>query len=98
MINGEYIGWYSKNLRLVRCHISGKQSLCYAENLVLEDCTFDPDTDLCFEHSDVSATIKGTIKSVKNPKSGHIIAGHIGEVLLDSRCKNPNNCKIESLQ
>ena len=44
-INGEYLGWHSRNLRLVRCRIGGTQPLCYADGLVLEDCTFEPDAD-----------------------------------------------------
>ena len=97
-INGEYLGWYSKNLRLVRCRISGKQPLCYAENLVLEDCTFASDADLCFEHSDVKATVKGMITSVKNPKSGHVVADKIGELILNDQCKEPHNCQITTRQ
>lgn len=57
-LNGEYLGWHSRNLRLVNCHISGEQPLCYAENLVLENCTFDPACDRAFEYSFVNATIK----------------------------------------
>ena len=33
-LNGEYLGWHSKNLRLVNCRISGTQPLCYAHDLV----------------------------------------------------------------
>ena len=36
VVDGEYLGWHSRNLRLVNCRISGTQALCYAENLVLE--------------------------------------------------------------
>ena len=39
-LNGEYLGWHSRNLRLVNCHITGEQPLCYAHDLVLENCTF----------------------------------------------------------
>ena len=58
-LNGEYLGWHSHNLRLVNCHITGEQPLCYAHDLVLENCTFGPDCDRAFEYSSVQATIKG---------------------------------------
>lgn len=38
-------------------------------------------TDLSFEYSDVEANIKGNILSVKNPKSGIIIADSIGQII-----------------
>lgn len=94
VINGEFLGWHSRNLRLVRCHIGGSQPLCYAENLVLEDCTFAPDADLAFEYSSVRATVKGNIVSVKNPRTGSIHAGSIGEIILDKNIKAPGNCTI----
>ena len=94
-ISGEYLGWYSKNLRLVRCHIGGTQPLCYASGLVLEDCTFDSDADLAFEYSDVQATIKGNVVSVKNPRSGKIVADSIGEIIIDKNIKKPGNCDIQ---
>lgn len=93
-INGEYLGWHSKRLRLVRCRISGTQPFCYAEDLVLEDCTMGADCDLAFEYSTVKATVKGHIPSVKNPKSGEIVADSIGEIILDENIKTPADCKI----
>lgn len=94
VINGEFLAWYSKNLRLVRCHIGGSQPLCYCENLILEDCTFADDADLAFEYSTVQATVKGHIVSVKNPRSGAIKAGSIGDVILDENAKAPGDCVI----
>ena len=94
VINGEFLAWYSKNLRLVRCHIGGSQPLCYCENLVLEDCTFDPGADLAFEYSSVEASIRGAIHSVKNPRSGRIVAEGIGQIILDENIKAPGNCEI----
>lgn len=88
VISGEYLGWYSENLILVRCKISGTQPLCYCKGLVLEDCEMT-DTDLSFERSEVNATVKGSILSVKNPTSGSIIADEIGELVdyrEDSKC------------
>lgn len=87
-IGGEYTAWYSKNLTLVRCHIKGTQPLCYCEGLKLIDCTTE-DCDLTFEYSDVDATIKGGIVSIKNPESGKICADSIGSLIItkDSRRK-----------
>lgn len=90
-LRGAYIGWYSRNLKLVRCHIAGTQPLCYASNLILEDCTFDADADLAFEYSSVKATIKGAITSIVNPNSGTIVADEIGEIV-----SNENNCDIKT--
>lgn len=96
-INGEYLGWHSKNLHLVRCRIGGTQPLCYADGLVLEDCTFEPDADLALEYSDVRATIKGNVVSIKNPRTGYIKADSCGEVILDSNIKSPADCKLQLL-
>ena len=93
-INGEYLGWYSRNLRLVGCRISGTQPLCYAEGLELVDCSFEPDADLAFEYSGVSADIKGAVTSVKNPRTGRIVADSYGEIILDANIKAPADCEI----
>lgn len=93
-IRGEFLGWYAKNLRLVNCVIGGSQPLCYCENLILENCTMEADADLAFEYSTVQATVNGHIVSVKNPTSGSIIAGSIGETILDENQKQPANCII----
>ena len=81
-VKGEYLGWYSENLTLVRCHISGTQPLCYCKGLKLLDCTMDG-TDLSFEYSEVEAEVRGHIRSVKNPKAGHITADSIGEIIRE---------------
>ena len=94
VIDGEYLGWHSRGLRLVRCHIGGSQPLCYAEGLVLEDCTFAGDAGLAFEYSDVRATIKGHIPSIKNPRTGSIRADSCGEIILDANIKAPADCEI----
>lgn len=93
-IVGEYLGWHSKNLTLINCHISGTQPLCYCKGLKLVDCTFGPDSDLAFEDSDLEATIKGAVTSVKNPRSGHITAGSIGQLIIDENIEQPANCVI----
>ena len=95
-ITGEFLGWHSRNLHLVRCRIGGSQPLCYAEGLVLEDCTFDPDADLAFEYSDVKATVKGNVVSIKNPRTGFIKVGSYGELILDKNIKAPGDCLIET--
>ena len=81
VIKGEYLGWYSDGLTLIGCTISGTQPLCYCKNLTLIDCRME-NTDLSFEYSDVNASIFGSVLSVKNPKSGTIIADSYGEVLF----------------
>ena len=80
VLNGEYLGWYSEGLTLIRCHIKGTQPLCYCKDLKLIDCTME-DCDLAFEYSDVEAEVRGGILSVKNPRSGRIVADRIGEVI-----------------
>ena len=92
VLDGEYLGWHSKNLRLVRCHIAGEQPLCYAEDLV---CTFDPACDRAFEDSALHAEIKGSITNIKNPRTGIIRADAVGSVTLDSYLRAPGDCKIE---
>ncbi|MCH5326444.1 MAG: DUF3737 family protein [Duncaniella sp.] len=94
-LDGEYLGWHSRNLRLVRCHISGTQPLCYCKNLVLEDCTFDADADLAFEDSDLKATILSPMTSIKNPRSGSISLPHAGEIIIDENILQPADCHIE---
>ncbi len=93
-LNGEYLGWHSKNLRLVRCHITGEQPLCYVDGLTLEDCSFGPDCDRMFEDSTVEADIKGSVTNIKNPRSGHITADRIGSVTLDAYLRAPGDCVI----
>lgn len=83
VVKGEYLGWFSEGLTLVNCKIIGTQPLCYCKNLKLINCTME-DTDLAFEYSEVEAEINGHIESVKNPKSGTIIADSIGEEIWDN--------------
>ena len=94
VLDGEYLGWHSKNLRLIYCHISGEQPLCYATDLVLENCTFDPSCDRAFEYSTLQADIRGSITNIKNPASGRIVADGIGSVTLDENIKAPADCEI----
>ena len=82
VVKGEYLGWFSENLTLVNCKIIGTQPLCYCKNLRLENCTMEG-TDLAFEYSEVQADIRGNVMSIKNPKSGRIEVGSVGEVILE---------------
>lgn len=94
VITGEYLGWYSRGLRLINCRIGGTQPLCYAEDLVLENCVMDADADLAFEYSSVRADIRGAVTSVKNPRTGSIVADSYGEIILDANIKAPGDCDI----
>lgn len=82
VILGEYLAWYSDHLTLINCRIVGTQPFCYCTNLKLVDCEM-VDTDLCFEKSEVSATIKTPVMSIKNPRSGTISVPAVGEIIMD---------------
>lgn len=93
-INGEYLGWHSHNLKLVNCRISGTQPLCYAHDLVMENCSMADDCDLAFEYSSVNATVCSPVHSVKNPRTGNIVARSFGEIIIDENIKAPADCII----
>ena len=93
VVDGEYLGWYSENLRLVRCRIRGTQPLCYCRGLVLEDCTMEG-CDLSFERSEVTASVKGGITSVKNPLKGEITADSVGELILNIPEAEKGGCRV----
>ena len=82
VIKGEYLAWYSNGLTLINCKIMGTQPFCYCRNLKLIDCEMI-DTDLCFEKSQVEATITTPVISIKNPTSGQIVAPEVGEIIRD---------------
>lgn len=82
VVKGEYLAWYSENLTFENCKIIGTQPLCYCKNLKLINCEM-VDTDLSFERSDVEATLKAPILSIKNPMSGHIYVPAVGEIIRD---------------
>ena len=88
--------WECENITIRDCHLLGEQLLCYADHLVLENCTFDSLCDRVFEYSDVEADIRGHIENIKNPSSGHIVADSIGSVTIDENIKQPANCIIET--
>ncbi|MDE5779204.1 MAG: DUF3737 family protein [Lachnospiraceae bacterium] len=83
VVKGEYLAWFSEGLTLIDCEIIGTQPLCYCSNLTLINCTMK-ETDLAFEYSDVEADVKGHILSVKNPKSGRIVADSVGEIIHEN--------------
>lgn len=83
VLNGEYLGWYSDGLTLENCLISGTQPLCYCKNLKLINCRTQG-CDLAFEYSEAEASIIGRIDSIKNLKSGKVIADDVGEVINEN--------------
>ena len=89
IINGEYLGWYSEGLTLERCRIEGTQPLCYAKNLTLIDCEM-VGCDLAFENSEVEASIRGHVDSIKNPRSGRIVVDSVGEVIREGAAHASN--------
>ena len=81
-VTGEYLAWYSENLTLINCKISGTQPFCYCKNLRLVDCELT-DADLCFEHSQVEATVLTPVISIKNPYEGSIRVPRVNELIMD---------------
>ena len=92
VIRGEYLGWYSEGLTLVNCRIEGTQPLCYCKRLTLINCTMTS-CDLAFEYSDVSATITGSVDSIKNPLAGKIVCDGVGELICDEHARG--ECAVE---
>ncbi|KAB5244263.1 DUF3737 family protein, partial [Bacteroides thetaiotaomicron] len=45
--------------------------------------------------SSVKATIKGPVHSVKNPRTGNIVAESFGTIILDENLKAPGNCELK---
>lgn len=82
VVKGEYLAWYADGLTFENCKIIGTQPLCYCKNLKLVNCEMS-DTDLCFEKSDVYATITAPIISIKNPHSGTIEVPSVGGIIMD---------------
>ena len=82
VVKGEYLAWYCENVTFENCKIIGTQPLCYCKNLKLINCEM-VDTDLCFEKSQVEATVTTPVISIKNPLSGHIYVPTVGELIYD---------------
>lgn len=81
-VKGEYLAWYADGLTFVNCKIIGTQPLCYCKNLKLINCEMI-DTDLCFERSEVEATVTTPIISIKNPYAGTISVPDVKEIIID---------------
>ncbi len=92
-ISGEYLGWNAKHLTLINCTVESLQGLCYIENLVMKNCKLI-NTTLAFEYSNIDAEITGHIDSVKNPSSGVLRAGSIGELIMESDKVDPAKTEI----
>lgn len=82
VIKGEYLAWYCENVTFENCKIIGTQPLCYCKGLKLLDCQM-LDADLCFEKSEVEATVTTPVVSIKNPLGGHIYVPSVGELIFD---------------
>lgn len=81
-VKGEYLAWYCENVTFEHCTIIGTQPLCYCKNLKLVDCEL-PEADLCFEKSEVEASISTPVISIKNPYAGRITAPSVREIIQD---------------
>ncbi len=101
IVKGEYLGWYCENVTFDHCRLIGTQPLCYCKNLKLIDCEM-LETDLCFEKSQVEATVTTPVISIKNPLAGHIQVPAVGEIIRDDpksmgeiiveESQSPTNC------
>ena len=92
VLRGEYLAWFAENITFINCRIIGTQPLCYCKNLKLINCTMEG-ADFAFEYSDVDADIRGNIISVKNPKSGKIVADSVDEIIMEDAIM-PCNGKV----
>lgn len=81
-VKGEYLAWYCENVTFEHCTIIGTQPLCYCKNLKLVDCEL-LEADLCFEKSEVEASITTPVISIKNPYAGHITVPSVAEIIQD---------------
>ncbi len=81
-VKGEYLAWYCENVTFENCKIIGTQPLCYCKNLKLINCEM-LDADLCFERSEVEATVTTPVISIKNPRAGTITVPECGEQIWD---------------
>jgi hypothetical protein len=82
VIKGEYLAWYCENVTFENCTIIGTQPLCYCKGLRLIDCEMI-DADLCFERSEVEATLTAPVVSIKNPWKGTVTVPAVGELIYD---------------
>ena len=82
VIKGEYLAWYCENVTFENCTLIGTQPLCYCKGLKLINCRME-ETDLCFEKSEVDATLTSKVISIKNPRKGRIEVPELGELIMD---------------
>ena len=82
LVKGEYLAWYCENVTFENCKIIGTQPLCYCKGLTLINCEMEG-TDLCFEKSEVEATVTTPVISIKNPLAGYIRVPALGELIWD---------------
>ncbi len=82
VIKGACLAWYCRNVTFENCTITGTQPLCYCRGLKLVNCRMI-DADLCFERSEVDATIIGSVISIKNPLSGTIYVDGVQEIIMN---------------
>lgn len=86
---GDFLAWYSKGLTLIDCTIISSQPLCYADDLKVINCIME-ECDLAFEYSTLEANVKGTLKSIKNPKAGLITVDKECEVIKGNSAYESN--------
>ena len=65
-IHGEYLGWHSKKLKLVNCHIPGLNHCAIVQIWYWKIVRLLLIATFAFEDSIVRATINSAITSVKN--------------------------------
>lgn len=81
-VHGEYLAWYAENITFENCKIRGTQPLCYCKNLKLINCEM-LEADLCFEKSEVEASLTTPVISIKNPAAGCIRVPAVEEIIQD---------------
>lgn len=81
-VRGEYLAWYCENVTFENCRIIGTQPLCYCKGLRLINCEMQQ-ADLCFEKSEVEATLTSPVISIKNARSGRIVLPYASEIICD---------------
>ena len=95
ILNTKDAFWETENVTVYDSEINGEYLGWYAKNLRLVRCRISGTQPLCYaENSSVNADVKGHITSVKNPRTGHIKADSIGEIIIDENIKKPGDCKI----
>ena len=92
-ISGEYLGWNAKHLTLIDCTVESRQGFCYIEDLVMRNCRL-LNTTLAFEYSTIDAEVVGHIDSVKNPSAGRLVAGSVGDLILEPDRIDPSKTEI----